>query len=281
MRKLDVSSITDTAQMPVKSGTLQFIQDAYAEIVSGMLTAFLGNSYNPAAMYVLWGVQNTSNPPLYNITTGYIFYQGEIFQVPATSFTASGTNVGIVGIIVSQYTGDGLNADPVTFTDLTSKNIHNIRTLQVMQGASGSGLLDFSALTYPNFIIPLPLNISAPTTGIYTGNQFQLIGAFPNIIGYVPANGNLNPILTAGTHPIGDVPSAGQTYAITFGSAISTASYYVQGTLISQSGSPANDPTVIFAVIDSSRTTAGFSIRIQEFNNIAQSLAFEYIIFKK
>ena len=88
MRKLDVSSITDVSEMPVKQGTLQFLQDSYAEILGAIVQALLSPSYNPATVYVLFGVSNSGSGLFYNITNGVVFYQGEIFLVDAATIEA-------------------------------------------------------------------------------------------------------------------------------------------------------------------------------------------------
>ena len=135
MRKLDVSSISDSSQMPVKKGTLQFLQDSYTEITKSVMSSLAGgNNYDPAKVYVLYGVINSGIYPVYNIVEGAVFYNGEIFQVDAASFTATGSNVAVCNIVQTQYTTD---ADPVTFTDASVRNIHNIRKMGISQGASG------------------------------------------------------------------------------------------------------------------------------------------------
>ncbi len=273
MRILDTSSITDSSEFPVKQGTLVFLQAAYTEIVAAVMQALLSPSYNPSTVYVLFGCINSGTSPFYNITAGAVFYQGEIFIVPATSFTATGTNVGIFQIVTTQFT---TNADPVTFTDLTVRNVHNIRQVQIVQGASGSGIADFSAASYCSFVIPKQLVLTG------TG-QATISGSYPNLNVNVPNNTNLNPVLTAGSVHVGDVPGggvAGVTIPITFSSPVSTPNYYLMGCLVSQ-GTPQSDSSAIWTLIDSSRTTSGCSVHFREALSDSQALSFEYIIFAK
>lgn len=279
MRKLDVSSITDTSEFPVKQGTLQFLQDSYAEIVGAMVTALLSPGYNPGTVYVLFGCTNSGTAPFYNITAGALFYQGEIFIVPATSFTATGSNVGVFQIVTSQFT---TNADPVTFTDMTVRNVHNIRQIQVVQGASGSGIADYSAASYCNFVIPKQLNLTC-------SGQANLSGVYPNLNVDVPNSTNLHPCLGGGSVHVGDVSGggvAGNTIAVVFGSAGQAPvlspgqQYYVQGTIISQ-GIPQTDAQVQWNVIDSSRTNTGFSFHFAELVGGTQAIQFEYLLFAK
>jgi hypothetical protein len=278
MNVLDTSSITDASEFPIKQGTLVFLQQAYSQIVAAVMQALLSPSYNPSTVYVLYGVVNAGSAPFYNITAGAVFYQGEIFLVPAASFTATGSNVGVFQIVTTQFT---TNADPVTFTDMTIRNVHNIRQIQVVQGASGSGIADYTAAFYCSFVIPKQLNLSG------TG-QASVSGVYPNMVVNVPNNGNLCPVLTDGSVHVGDVPGggvAGVTIPITFMSGgvptpISTASYRLEGTMVSQ-GTPQNDSSCIWTLIDSSRTVNGCSVHFREAISDSQALSFEYIVFQK
>lgn len=271
MNILDISSWTDSSEFRVKRGTIQFLQLAYQQIVTATLQALLSPSYNPATVYVLFGVQNSLTAPFYSITGGAIFYQGEVFLVDATTFTATGSNVGVFKIVTTQYTTD---ADPVTFTDSAVRNVHNIRKIQVVQGASGSGISDFSAASYCNFVIPAMLNLTA------TGQAVKS-GVYPNINIDVPVSGNLCPVLTDGRVNVGDVPGGGVTIPVIFSAPLANVNYRVMLTLVSQGGSPHDDTTVSFAMIDSSKATTGFSIRLQEWTAGLQSLAIDYIVFAK
>lgn len=277
MRKLDVTPITDSSEFPVKQGTLQFLQDAFGELFPVLLQAMIGSSYNSGVVYSLFGVRNLGTAPAYNVTGGAVLYNGEIFLIDPASFTATGSNVGVLQIVTTQYT---TNADPVTFTDSVIRNVHNIRKMQVAQGASGTGIADLTAISYPPLVGQAMLSLTA------TG-QASASGAYPNININVPVSGNLNPVLGAGSVHIGDVPGGGVTIPVPFGGIgqcpvlAPGQQYYVKGEQISQGGSPHDDTTVTVSIIDSSRTNTGFSIRCQEWTAAVQSLAFEYIIFAK
>ena len=269
MKILDPSSITNTSQMPLKKGTLQFLQDSYREIVQAVMQALIGTGYNPATVYVLYGCVNTSTAPLYNVTAGAIFYAGKIYVFNSASFTAA--NTAVISIIQTQYTTD---ADPVTFTDTTVRNIHNIFNMQVSDGAAGSTIANFGQLFYLNFTIPQLLNLT--TSGVAS-----LTGAYPNLNINVPTPAtSVNPILTAGYYNVGDIPSGGgQDYPITFASAISTANYYIMGTLLSQGNNAGDDTSCFFTV--RAKTTTGFTLHVREASPLAQNLGFDYIIFAK
>jgi hypothetical protein len=278
MKILDITPITDASEFPVKKGTLQFLQDAYKESVAAALQGLVGPGYDPTVVYVLYGVTNSGTYPVYNIAAGAVFYAGEVFMVDAAAFTATGSNVGVFQIVTTQYTVD---ADPVTFTDTTVRNVHNIRKIQVVQGLTGSSPLpDYSQAFFMNFVIPLQLNLTAPSSGAFTGNLLQLIGAYPNIELFVPPSLNPNPILAAGTLNVGDVGGGGADFTVTIpGGPLSTAAYYVAGTFISNGSSVRVDSVVQFSIRN--RTTTTFQVHFEEFSAGVQNIAWEYILFKK
>lgn len=282
MRKLDTSFATDSSEMPVKRGTLKFLQDAYAEIVGGVIQALVSPSYDFNTMYVLYGVQNSVTPPIYNISAGLIFFQGELFFVDAVNFQSAGATTAIMWVTTTQYTVD---ADPLTFTDNVQHNVHNIRKLAVQQGLSGTGYSDFSQLHYVSFVIPAQLNLTAPDQVGGIDNAADVLGVYPNMQVFVPINNNLHPCLDAGTLNVGDVPGGG-TPGVTLTVPLSAAlpggtQYYVQGTIISLGGTPHNDVQVVWGVIDSTRGLSSFQVHFAETAGVTQAIKFEWMIFKK
>jgi len=275
MKQLSISAITDSSRFPVKKGTLQFLQDAYTEITAATIKALIGPSYSTSVIYVLSGVINSATAPTYTISAGAIFYNGEVFMFDAASFTATGTDVGVFSIIQTQYTTD---ADPVTFTDSTVRNIHNIRKMQLSAGASGSGLANYSQAFFLSFSIPAQFNLTAPTTSPYTGNQVQLIGSYPNIIAYVPPASALNPALASGSENIGNLTSGGLDITVTFGTPLATSNYTVMGSIISN-GTADYDATILWNI--RSRTTSGFIVHFREDAGVTQNAAWEWIAFAK
>lgn len=281
MKLLDITPITDAAEMPVKRGTLQFLQDSHKEnlaaLIIGLITQSTGN-YNPFTVYVLYGCANSADLPTYTISAGTLFYNGEVFYFDAISFTPTGSNVGVFVPVITQYTTD---ADPVTFTDSTQHNVHNIRKLTLNQAATGSGYADYTQAYFLNLKVVKALNLQAPVTPPYADNIAQISGAFPDIQIYVPTPpGNLRPVLASGQVHIGNVAGAGTTIAINFGVPLPAGTlYYVVGTLVS-SGDPHDDTSCSWTLINSSRNLSGFQIRLQEFTAVNQSLEFEWLIFK-
>lgn len=133
---LNVTPITDAARFPIKKGTLQFLQDAHKDSLAHTLIGLIGAGYDGLTPYVLYGCENSGSGLSYNITGGAIFFLGELYGVDAAAFTSPGGQVAVLNVAVTQYTTD---ADPVTFTDASIKNVHNIRAIAIQSGVAGSG----------------------------------------------------------------------------------------------------------------------------------------------
>lgn len=268
MKKLSTTPISNSAQFFPKKGTLEFLQLQHRETTAATIIALIGPTYNAGTMYVLYGVVNTGTYPTYTTTAGAVFYNGEIYYVDAFSFTATGSDVAVFSTIQSQYTTD---ADPCTFSDATTHNIHNIIKMQLTAGASGSGLANLSAAFYLNFAIPAQVVISG-------SGQAIVSGSYPNINVNVPAATNLNPALASGSQNVGNLISGGTDVTVTFGTALATSNYTVMGSIISN-GTPDNDATVLWNI--RSRTTSGFIVHFREDAAVTQNFAWEWIAFAK
>ena len=79
MKILDLSPITSVNEFPVKSGTLQFIQDSYKESLAQALTSLVEVN-DPTQVYILSGLHNTGTGTTYNVTSGVVYFNGELFQ---------------------------------------------------------------------------------------------------------------------------------------------------------------------------------------------------------
>lgn len=139
MKILNISDISSSNAMPVKSGTLQFLQDAHKETVAGLITNILPNPIS-GTVYVISGCLNSGTGSVYNISAGVIYYNGEIFNFDGASFTLTGLQKAYARIETTQYI---TNADPVQFTDGVNRNVHNIRKFVVENTITSSGLPEF------------------------------------------------------------------------------------------------------------------------------------------
>ena len=263
MKKLDVSSVTDSARFPIKSGTLAFLQQAYGEALEGIIISLIGPTYSTATMYVLSGCVNTGSGSNYTISGGYVFFNGEIYSVPSAGFSTTGTDVPVF-VLLSTFVM-AINADPVTFTDNSTKNVHNVRQVAVQSGVTGSGLSDYSTRFVMNFTIPAQLNA--------TGSGVS--GTYPNLVFAGPG---LQPLAVGRVH-YGDVPGGSSTLAVTFTTPLTTTSYIVIPSVISIGTTPSNDIYVHVGVIDSTRTVNGFTFEVREHNSETQNIDIAYVVY--
>ena len=138
MKKIDESAINSQIGMFSPGGVLQFLQDAIKDTVEMALDVSINPVVYPDTTntpYILRGVFQTVSGSSYQSTSGFIKYNGELFYVPATSFTFSSTPVLCLN---TQYNNIAANADPVLFTDGTSRNVLQTRTMQIVDGTSAT-----------------------------------------------------------------------------------------------------------------------------------------------
>lgn len=163
MRKIDTSPISNTAGMPAKAGVLNHLMLAYQETMQALSNSLIGNEYDPAKAYILYGCLNSGTSPAYIISAGAVFFNGEVYLVPAISFTISG-NVAI-GNIVTSFNSSAIG-DPFQFTDGSSHNVLQIRTIVLSAGATGTGTIpDFSTwIAVPPVAMQNLLTAAFPST---------------------------------------------------------------------------------------------------------------------
>lgn len=272
MRKLDTSPISPAAQFPVKSGTLDHLQLSYQEILNALALSIIGPGYVAGDIYILFGCVNTGVNPAVNISAGAIFYNGEVFLVPATNFFLG---AGQVAIANGQLAYNNTNADPVLFTDNVNRNVHQIRTMSIIAGASGGGL-DLADNHLPDFSTWREANQQVELSGTAVG------GAFPNFIINFPPNRILyakNVVL--GTGDIGSGANTGyipgtssNSFNIAFPD-VGTDTYIVTGSIIG-AGDPKEDCAVTWSI--SNKASNGFTITLRDTVGGVQNVSFDFAL---
>ena len=119
--------------------TFLHMQENAQEIVDAIARGLLQN--NQADIIILYGCVNSGSGTTYTISAGAVYYQGEIYQVPAFSGTATGGDVPVLSVVTTYRSGD-----PVIYSDTNTFNTHGIRKMNFAFAASGSGLADFGDL---------------------------------------------------------------------------------------------------------------------------------------
>lgn len=144
MNKIITSNILDpTIQQPFTGNSLEFLQNATKESILGVILSQIGDSYDSTKAYVLLGLYPYGTN---QYKDGYILWNGEIWYSTGKTSTTAFANVAVMNETI---TNDG-TADPVTFTDGVSRNVHNVRRLVLSDAVSGSGDFDLSDAIYIN-----------------------------------------------------------------------------------------------------------------------------------
>ena len=137
MKQIDTTQVVDPSTLqPFTVKSLKFLQDAKAEDDAGIIEALIRTNtgaYSTTTPYVISGcVVSDSNK---DVTDGKIFYNGKFYEVTGVNGTTN------VAQFILTKTQDA-TADPLTFTDGTNKNVHDIYKYVATDVASGG---DFDA----------------------------------------------------------------------------------------------------------------------------------------
>lgn len=209
MNKLDTSAVSNTVGMPIKGKTLSFLMDGAQKAIECVAAGYIGGAnYDPSIPYILWGCEPSgTDPGGRTITDGAILFNGEVFEVDEANFNTAGSQVAVGTITTTFYAVDG--ADPVMFTDLQARQVHQIRKVVFDAGLAGSG--DFNYNSAVNLkhrpvagigqVIMWNLPGSESTYFDNTG-----LGIHPLTTGFAKANGNNGTIDWGGYVPVGHKP---------------------------------------------------------------------------
>lgn len=160
MKKISTNQIVSvTSKQPFTGRSLEFLQDALDEDKAGIIQALVTNilgSYSLTVPYVISGcVVSDSNK---DVTAGEVFYGGKYYETTAVNGTTNTAQ------FVLTKTQDA-TADPVIFTDSTSKNVHDIYKFVATDTAT-PGTFDATDLVYlsSSNLIASELTLSTQTS---------------------------------------------------------------------------------------------------------------------
>ena len=140
---IQTNSILDPlVGQPFTGPSLNFLQNATKEPINGLGQAIIGYSYDPTITYILNGLTQSASTA-YN--EGYVLYQNEVFYSPGLVVTGF-TNQPVLTLTT---TNDSV-ADPLLFTDLVPRNVHNIRRMVLSDGPATGTSIALSSCTYVN-----------------------------------------------------------------------------------------------------------------------------------
>jgi hypothetical protein len=180
MKYLALSVVNATRSMPLKNGSLLHLQDSYKDVFREVMKTIIGNDYDVNKSYILSGCINSGSGSNYIISAGYIFFGLEVYRVPAVSFTIAGGQTAVVNYNSTNV--NGVNYDPVQFTDGNNYNVHYESIMTIGSAVAGSGVSDFANLIrineHQHIVINPNTNLipSSTTTGLnVTINKYQQI----------------------------------------------------------------------------------------------------------
>lgn len=192
MKQIKTSDIVTGAGFPVKKGTIDLWKEALLETANAIVK---GMVYDPSVPIILFGCENSTAPPTYTLTAGAIYFNGEVYLVPAVTFTAAGTAVATVtttNIVAA-------DADPVKFSNQVNHNVHEDRTIVIVDAVSGSGDFDLAdALRVGEWQQYSPSIVALDTSGnVVVGGVSATVNAYWRIDGQtIGITGLLNSIAT-------------------------------------------------------------------------------------
>lgn len=141
MRIIDESLIPTGDAAYFKQGTWTHLQKAYKEAIDALAQAVI-KDYSDTKVYILYGcVATGTDPGARTFSAGAVYYAGEVYLVPAASFTTTGAQVAVANITEAFNTTD-YSVDPQTTPNGNPLSLHVIRTIVLSAGAVGSGDVD-------------------------------------------------------------------------------------------------------------------------------------------
>lgn len=159
MNIIDTSLITDPSkQQPFLGGSLAFLQNASKEMIVGICRSIMGETlYNSSGTVAVCMAGCDFNNTLDTVYNGYIFFNGELYYFAGQTGLNSFSNDPVM-VLNTAY----LSPDPITFSDLSTGNVHQQRRLQCTDAVLGSGLFNLKDMKYVNS------NIENTVTGLNT-----------------------------------------------------------------------------------------------------------------
>lgn len=178
MKKINTSNVTSVSRQPFLGRSVSHVMDALTESFDSTIQGLIEDI---SLATILWGLGNaTPAGATYTLSVGAIYFGGEIYEVDAQTVTVTGSNR-LVGTITTTYQ----SGDPVTMTDGSLQNVHEIRKIVFSNAAAGSGDFDFGTIAgiYVDAILIMNNLKKFPIITTSTSNgqtiQVSIVGSGP------------------------------------------------------------------------------------------------------
>lgn len=148
MKKIDTTPIAAGVAYPPSKKGFDFLQSSYQQILAAIAQGNGGQRLSSTAAFALYGcVETDLGAGNFSYTAGFIYdaLTEEVYSFPAVASIAIAT----APVLTITITPDA-TADPTTFTDGSSQNVHDVRTLVLSDGALGSADIDYDDVIFNN-----------------------------------------------------------------------------------------------------------------------------------
>lgn len=142
MKKINTTNVSSTKRQPFLGRSVRHLKEGTMETVNSLARSVIP-TYNTGDVIILWGCLVTVGSPTAagacTITAGAVYYNGEVYECAGFSAVITGSNV-VVGTLTTTYQ----SGDPVTMSDSSTANVHEIVTMNLTQALTGTADKDFS-----------------------------------------------------------------------------------------------------------------------------------------
>lgn len=154
MKRLNTDLTTSDVGLVLQHKHLDFLQDKTEESLIHSIYSQLGVANT--AVVILYGcfptfTTTTTTDDTLTIAAGAVSYLGKIYEVDAVSIVKTGANVHLLKLSTVTYDA----SDPSLFTDNVSRDVQEIRKVELAQGVTGSGISDWDDIKILYNVKPL------------------------------------------------------------------------------------------------------------------------------
>lgn len=175
MKTLDLSAVTPSVGIIPQKDTVEHITSSYLEGVASLAKSMIPTSWLTGKLVILHGCIDSGTPPARNLSAGAVFYNGEVYQVPAASFTTSGSEIGIWTL---QDINTGIGESKLT--DGSDAHVLINNKFVFAAGLAGSGDFDENSID----VIAIGITYSGEYTKLFSSATFTGCTIFDSDVVY-------------------------------------------------------------------------------------------------
>lgn len=95
MKKLDWTAVTASNGLVFEEQTFEHMNNGHKDSYISFVKANIPSAMHTGKLVILYGCVDSGTHPARNLSAGAVYYNGEIYQVDAASFTTTGLQIGI------------------------------------------------------------------------------------------------------------------------------------------------------------------------------------------